>query len=79
MAVFHSVRARVLSCNLQDNLFAFRAVTAKDATMEVVGNSIQGDLWFDSTRPGNLVLPSLETPFPPRASAAATRVAHLPA
>ena len=47
--------------------------------MEVVGNSIQGDLWFDSTRPGNLVLPSLETPFPPRASAAATRVAHLPA
>jgi len=55
VAVFHSVRARVHACNFQDNLFAFRAVTAKDASLEVVGNSIQGDLWFDSTRPGSLV------------------------
>ncbi|EKX52325.1 hypothetical protein GUITHDRAFT_161367 [Guillardia theta CCMP2712] len=55
VAVFHSVRTRVQNCNFHDNQFAFRAVTAKDATLELIGNNINGEMWYDSVRPGNLV------------------------
>ena len=55
VAVFHNSRLRVHQCNLQDNQFAFRAVTAKDVVLELTGNTIQGELWYDTTRPGTLV------------------------
>jgi hypothetical protein len=55
IAVFHNVRVRVHSCIIIDNQFALRAVTAKDTHLELVNTNIQGDLWYDATRPGNLV------------------------
>jgi hypothetical protein len=55
VAVFHNVRTRVHNCVFQGNQFALRAVTAKDVTLELIGNTISGDLWYDNSRPGNLV------------------------
>lgn len=55
VAVFHNVRVRVQACNFQENQFALRAVTAKDAMLEMIGNTVQGELWYDTTRPGNMV------------------------
>lgn len=55
IAVFHSTRLRVQACNIQENQFAFRAVTSKDVLLELIGNTVQGDLWYDATRPGNLI------------------------
>ena len=55
VAVFHNVRTRVHNCVFQGNQFALRAVTAKDVTLELIGNTIHGELWYDNSRPGNLV------------------------
>lgn len=64
VAIFHNARLRVQQCNLQENQFAFRAVTAKDVLLELVGNTVHGDLWYDSTRPGTLVSFPFPFPFP---------------
>uniref|UniRef100_A0A7S1EFU2 Right handed beta helix domain-containing protein n=1 Tax=Hemiselmis andersenii TaxID=464988 RepID=A0A7S1EFU2_HEMAN len=55
VAVFHNCRLRLQGCNLQENQSALRAVTAKDVVLEVIGNTITGDLWYDTTRPGTLI------------------------
>lgn len=59
---FHAFRAAVPDATrargaLQSNQMALRAVTAKDATLEFVSNQITGDVWYDGTRPGTLVIP----------------------
>jgi hypothetical protein len=61
--VFHNVRTRVHNCVFQANQFALRAVTAKDVTLELIGNTINGDLWYDNSRPGNLVSSRIKIQF----------------
>jgi hypothetical protein len=46
----------------QANQFALRAVSAKEASLEVVNNRISGELWYDESRPGVLVI-SLSSPL----------------
>ena len=61
LAVFHEVRVRVQGCNIVNNQFALRAVTAKDTMLEFINNEISsggegGGVWYDSSRPGAMTL-----------------------
>jgi hypothetical protein len=49
----------------QANQFALRAVSAKDSSLEFVNNQVSGEVWYDESRPGVLVisLPPLYLPL----------------